>query len=90
MNKKFSKMIKQREVTSGVVYSPRDLFRTYLIFEQTELSESNYSRVNKIQEDVDITKAFPMVQKKQPQTPKPPNPGSYLGTVWTSGLDQWF
>ena len=40
VHKKFAKMIKQREITSGVVYSPV----TYLglIFEQTELSESNY------------------------------------------------
>ena len=40
--KKFAKIIKQKEITSGVVYSPLDLLKTYLIFEQTELSDSKY------------------------------------------------
>ena len=59
--KKFAKIIKQKEITIGVVYSPLDLLKTYLIFEQTELSDSKYSKVNKIQSDVDITKAFPLI-----------------------------
>ena len=65
VHKKFTKIIKQREITNGVVYSSRDLFKTYLIFEQTELSENKYSKINKIQSDLDITKTFPMIHKRQ-------------------------
>ena len=57
-------MIKQREITNGLVYSPCDLFKTYLIFEQTELSDNKYSKINKIQSGVDFKKAFPMIQKR--------------------------
>ena len=61
VHNKFAKMIKQREITSGVVYSPRHLFKTYLTFEPTKLSDNKYSKINKIESDVDITKAFPLI-----------------------------
>ena len=58
-----------------MIYSPSDLFKTYLIFEQTELSENKYSKKNKIQSDVDVTKAFPMIHKRHSiSEPKPPTP----------------
>ena len=75
VHKNFAKIIKQREITNGVVYSPSDLFKTYLIFELTELSENKYSKINKIQSDVDITKAFPMIHKRHSiSEPKPSTP----------------
>ena len=65
INKRFQYLIKQREIVNSVCYTPAELFRMHLTFEQFETDNKGVYTINKINNDLDLTQAFPSMHGKQ-------------------------
>ena len=65
INKRFQYLIKQREIVNSLCYTPAELFQINLTFEQSETDSKGAYTINKINNDLDLTQAFPSVHGKQ-------------------------